>query len=225
MAASERSKAINPPYTVSSGCRSYSSDVATPKLPPPPRSAQRRSGSFSAFAVVTAPSAMTTSADRRLSTAMPYLPISHPRPPPSVSPAIPVVETTPPVVASPWAWVASLNSAQVAPPPARTVAPGASTSMPFIGCRSIIRPPSVTARPATLWPPPRTDTSTSSSRASRTASATSVAARHRAITAGRLSIRPLWILPRLVVAGIALGQHLTGEHRPEPLDVDRPQPT
>ena len=33
--------------------------------------------------------------------AMPYLPISQPKPPPSVSPAMPVVEMTPPVVASP----------------------------------------------------------------------------------------------------------------------------
>jgi len=30
-----------------------------------------------------------------------------------------------------------------------------STWMPFIGARSIIRPPSIVPRPPTLWPPPR----------------------------------------------------------------------
>ena len=34
-----------------------------------------------------------------------------------------------------------------------------STAIAFISARSIITPPSVTARPATLWPPPRTETS------------------------------------------------------------------
>ena len=38
--------------------------------------------------------------------------------------------------------------------------------MPFIGERSIISPPSIVARPATLWPPPRTAISRPSDRAS-----------------------------------------------------------
>jgi hypothetical protein len=80
---------------VASGWARYSSQVATPKFPPPPRIAQKRSRSPSSLAVVTAPEARTTSAERRLSTAIPYLPISQPRPPPRVRPAIPVVETTP----------------------------------------------------------------------------------------------------------------------------------
>ena len=37
--------ASSPPRTMSSGCVSNSNDAATPKLPPPPRSAQNRSGS------------------------------------------------------------------------------------------------------------------------------------------------------------------------------------
>ena len=49
-------------------------------------------------------------------------------PPPSVSPPTPVVEMMPPVVARPWAWVASLNAPQVAPPCARAVRRAGSTS-------------------------------------------------------------------------------------------------
>src|SRR5262249_3383539 len=83
---------------------------------------------------------------------------SQPRPPPSVRPAIPVVETRPPVVASPKACVSRSNSPQVTPASARAVLPCGSTRTLFIGDRSIISPPSQTALPDTLWPPPRTDT-------------------------------------------------------------------
>src|SRR5689334_12634507 len=65
--------------------------------------------------------------------------------------------------------------------------------MPVICDRSIIRPPSVVDRPATLCPPPRTATCKLCSRASWIASTTSLLPRQRAINAGRLSIRPLWI--------------------------------
>ena len=82
-------------------CRLYSSEAAIPKLPPPPRIAQKRSAFSSALARTTRPSAMTISAERRLSSASPYFGISQPRPPPSVSPAMPVDPTTPPVVAEP----------------------------------------------------------------------------------------------------------------------------
>ena len=47
---------------------------------------------------------------------MPYLRLSQPKPPPSVSPAMPVVELMPTGVARPWAWVAASRSASVAPP-------------------------------------------------------------------------------------------------------------
>ena len=79
----------------------YSNEVTTPKLPPPPRSAQKRSGCSSALAVTTSPSAVTTSNDRTLSQVSPYLRASQPTPPPKVSPAIPVLETTPAGTARP----------------------------------------------------------------------------------------------------------------------------
>src|ERR1700730_6410405 len=66
--------------------------------------------------------------------------------------------------------------------------------MPFIGERSIITPPSRVARPATLWPPPRTATSSPSLRVRLIASTTSATPLQRAIKAGRLSTRPLWTL-------------------------------
>ena len=68
------------------GCSRYSNAVTTPKLPPPPRSAQNRSGFSSALARTSSPSAVTTSAASRLSHAGPCLRASQPRPPPSVRP-------------------------------------------------------------------------------------------------------------------------------------------
>ena len=55
------------------GCSRYSNDVTTPKLPPPPRSAQKRSGLSFALALRNSPSAVTTSAEIRLSTVEPVL--------------------------------------------------------------------------------------------------------------------------------------------------------
>jgi len=57
--------------------------------------------------------------------------------------------TPPPVVASPCPAAARLNSFQVTPPCAHTVRLRGSTLTPLISARSIIRPPSVTASPAT----------------------------------------------------------------------------
>ena len=96
--------------------------------------------------------------------------ISQPMPPPSVSPAMPVVETTPPVVARPNACVSRSNSPQVRPASARARAPRRDRrGCPSSRDRSIIRPPSQTPLPAALWPPPRTDSSSSCSRAKLTA--------------------------------------------------------
>ena len=65
--------------------------VTTPKLPPPPRSPQNRSGfSLSAGRHDEVPSAVTTSHERSASIASPDLRIRWPMPPPSVSPAMPV---------------------------------------------------------------------------------------------------------------------------------------
>src|SRR6266540_1658664 len=118
--------AMRPPNTSWSGCSRYSNQVATPKLPPPPRSPQNRSGSVSPVTVSTSPAAVTNSTDSKLSTARPYMPFSHPSPPPSVSPAMPVVETIPPVVASPCKAVSRFSSPHVTPPCARTLCAAAS---------------------------------------------------------------------------------------------------
>ena len=68
-----------------------------------------------------------------------------------------------------------------------------STSTAFIRRRSMVRPPSVRQAPATLWPPPRTATSSPCSRAKASAAATSSALAHWAIAAGRFSIIELKI--------------------------------
>jgi hypothetical protein len=57
--------------------------------------------------------------------------------------------------------------------------------------RSIMTPPSDTALPATLWPPPRTESCAPVSRANSTVATTSSVVAHRAIRAGRRSTIPL----------------------------------
>src|ERR1700756_2322201 len=139
-----------PASTESTGCSAYSNEVTTPKFPLPPRSPQNKSGCSSRLAVKSLPSAVTSSADSRLSQLRPCLPCSQPRPPPNVNPAIPVVETTPPVLAKQKACVSRLYSPQVRPASARAVRPTGSTLTLFIGDRSIISPPSQTALPVML---------------------------------------------------------------------------
>ena len=58
---------IGPATTLSIGCSLAVIEVTTPKLPPPPRIAQNRSGFSFSFAWTTLPSASTTSAPRMLS--------------------------------------------------------------------------------------------------------------------------------------------------------------
>jgi hypothetical protein len=77
------------------GRRRKSNVVTMPKFPPPPRRPQNRSSCSVALALRNRPSAVTTSADTRLSHESPPTPISHPSPPPSVRPATPVFETVP----------------------------------------------------------------------------------------------------------------------------------
>ena len=88
-------------------------EATTPKLPPPPRRAQKRSSFSSALAVSTLPSAVTVSQDSTLSIVIPNFRISHPTPPPSVRPAIPVLETMPAGTASPKTWVSRSTSLRV----------------------------------------------------------------------------------------------------------------
>ena len=170
------------------GWRANSKLVTTPKLPPPPRSAQNRSSFSVALAGTTRPSAVTTSADTRLSIARPYRLRSQPMPPLSVSPPTPVSEISPPGVARPNSWVAWSTAAHVAPPSTTARAPSGSTRTAFIGERSTMTPPSATACPATLCPPPRTETGWPCSAANVTAATTSALVRQRTITPGRRSI-------------------------------------
>ena len=121
-----------------------SNSVTTPKLPPPPRSAQCRSGFSFADAFTTRPSAVTTVAETRLSQLSPCLRDSQPIPPPSVKPATPVWLTTPPGTARPCSWVAASSCAHVVPPPQRARCAPGSTVTAVIGLRSIIRPSSST---------------------------------------------------------------------------------
>src|SRR5829696_1933820 len=72
-------------------CAWNSNAVTTPKLPPPPRIAQKRSACSSGAARRISPSAVTTSADSRLSTVSPCLRVSQPMPPPKVRAADPGV--------------------------------------------------------------------------------------------------------------------------------------
>ena len=172
------------------GCRRYSKDVTTPKLPPPPRRAQKRSACSSAEARRSLPSAVTTSAARRLSAVRPCRRDSQPIPPPRVRPPIPVVLTKPPGTARPCACVAASTSPQVAPPPHTAQRPAGSTATCRSAPRSSISPSSQTANPAKLWPPPRTVSSSPRRRAKRRAAATSPAPAQRAIRAGRRRMSP-----------------------------------
>src|SRR5687767_15384978 len=72
--ASSARHAIAPPMISGpTGYSLYSKLVTTPKFPPPPRSAHRRSWFSLALAVTTVPSAVTTSIDTTLSHVHPYL--------------------------------------------------------------------------------------------------------------------------------------------------------
>ncbi|MDT4864351.1 hypothetical protein FQZ97_991120 [compost metagenome] len=103
---------------------------------------------------------------------------------------MPVVDTKPSTAASPWSCVSRSRSARVQPACARAVRPAGSTQMPRSSDMSIIRPPSLAARPAMLWPPERTDSNKRCWAAKRTACTTSTVPLQRAISPGRRSIMP-----------------------------------
>ncbi len=147
------------------GCSRNWNEVTTPKLPPPPRSAQNRSGFSSALACTSVPSASTTSASSRLSIVRPYLRVRWPMPPPSVSPPTPVVEMIPHGVARPARGSPRSTSPQVRRRRRARCARPASTSMPRSATRSMTTPSSQMPRPPPLCPPPRTASSRSCRRA------------------------------------------------------------
>src|SRR5204862_6430928 len=117
---------VGPPTTSPTGWARNVNSVTTPKLPPPPRSAQKSSAFSSALALTCSPSASTTSAESRLSIVSPQPRVRYPIPPPSVSPPTPVVEMIPHGTASPYGLLAASTSPQMQPPPARTVRPSGS---------------------------------------------------------------------------------------------------
>src|SRR5262249_15005608 len=69
------------------GCALKRKDVTTPKLPPPPRTAQKRSEFSLALAVTKRPSARTKSTARRLSIVRTYCRVSAPIPTAECEPA------------------------------------------------------------------------------------------------------------------------------------------
>ena len=171
-------------------CSWYSNVVTMPKLPPPPRSAQNRSAFSSSLACTSVPSAVTMSAEIRLSQVRPCVRARWPSPPPSVKPAIPVLDTRPPVTARPNACVSWSKPFQVRPPWALAVLRTGSTTTPCIGERSMTIPSSTVENPAIEWAPPRTAMVKPWLRANRTAAITSAVPAQRTIRAGRRSCMP-----------------------------------
>jgi hypothetical protein len=96
------------------------------------------------------------------------------------------------------AWSTSPSSA---PPSTRAIFFAGSTCTPRINDRSISSPPSHTALPAMLWPPPRTATSSPCCLANFTHSTTSSVDRQRAISAGLRSIMAFQIARTLSNSG------------------------
>ena len=167
--------------------------MTIPKLPPPPRTPQKRSAFSSALALTNSPSAVTRSTETSWSTDSPYLRMIQPIPPPSVSPATPVCVTMPEGTASPNACVSRSSSPSRTPACTRAVRCSGSTRTPFIGERSIINASSATESPGKEWPPLRTATGRPLSRPNFTAAITSATPAQRTITAGCLSNEPFQI--------------------------------
>ena len=95
-----------PMSTEVNGCKFNSNSVTTPKLPPPPRSAQNSSEFSVALARTREPSAVTSVKPATLSQESPNNLVSQPVPPPKISPEAPVCDTTPAGNTRPAAWVA-----------------------------------------------------------------------------------------------------------------------
>ena len=93
-------------------------DVTTPRCPPPPpRSAQNRSGCWVGLAVTTEPLASTTRIEVTASQVSPCARVSTPTPPPWVRPAMPTVGHEPPAIPRPRVPSASYTWTREAPAP------------------------------------------------------------------------------------------------------------
>ncbi len=109
-------------------------------------------------------------------------------PPPRASPATPVSDMMPAGTISPCGAVAASTVPSRQPPPACTSLRSASTVTSRSPLRSMTRPPSEVALPATECPPQRTAGGSPCSRATLTAATTSAVLAQRRISPGRRSI-------------------------------------
>ena len=147
--ASAKGCTISPARTCGPrGCSGNSKLVTTPKLPPPPRNAQNRSGFTVAPTWCNWPSARTISTPVSASTDIPKARVIQLNPPPSVRPATPVVELMPIGAVSQNACVSRSKSASVASRLTQAFRPAGSTVTERICDRSISSAPSATALPA-----------------------------------------------------------------------------
>ncbi len=106
--------------------------MTIPKLPLPPRTAQKSSGSLTSSTWRTRPSAVTSSTERTRSAPNPYSRESGPMPPPREKPTTPTWEEEPLTPARPWGAVAASTSAQRAPAPTRATRLTGSTETLFM---------------------------------------------------------------------------------------------
>ena len=164
-----------------------SNAVTTPKLPPPPRSAQNKSVCSDGVARVTSPSAVTTSIAVTWFAARPCWRANQLRPPPSVYATTPMSGEEPESGYSPNGDVASVTSSQIVPAWTRAIRFVASISTPRM-CRvdSRIVSASEPSAPA-LWPVPCGAIRNRWWRAYRTMARTSSRSRGIATSAGRRS--------------------------------------
>ena len=163
-----------------SGCNRTLNSVTTPKLPPPPRKAQNKSGFSLSSARTMEPSAVTRVNRSTLSHDKPNRRVSHPVPPPRISPEAPVCETTPDGKTNPAFWVAISTDPKRQPPVIHPRRLSGSILTSRILERSITRPSQV-PNPARLWPPHRIAVSIPASEDARTASDQSRPPRHHTI--------------------------------------------
>ena len=180
-----------PPTIVPTSWRRNCSRVATPKLPPPPRSAQNRSGWCSAstrseLAVGGDDLGGEQVVDREAVLAHEEADAAAERDAADPDRAR-VAEPGREAVRAGGGGVLAARSGPVS---AQAVRRSGSISSARIAERSSTIPPSETPWPAGLWPPPRTASSSPLSRASAMTRATSAASAARTIMAGRRSTAP-----------------------------------
>src|SRR2546428_13747902 len=94
--AADHGQERKPSARALAACVRSVSEVTTPKLPPPPRSAQKRSGSRCSSHVSTFPSAVAGPPAGRPPQGGPPTPDTTPIPPPRASPPVPPLPPPPP---------------------------------------------------------------------------------------------------------------------------------